>query len=118
MRTPPLAALALLAPALAAAAAPGPASAEPLRLDEGRLAGVAAGQVDTAAPGGMNISSLTSSSTTNSSSNAVDTRMSQMLAGVTDNSNTALGVNSSGVAADGTAATMVTGTITGLLGAR
>ena len=117
MRTPLLAAAAPAALlALAAAAVPGPASAEPLRLDEGRLAGVAAGQVDTA-PGGFNISSLTSSSTMTNTSNAVDTSVGQTLAGSTDNSNTALGMNSTGVAADGTAATTVTGMITGL-GAR
>ena len=111
MRTLILAAAAPAALLALAAAAPGPASAEPLRLDEGRLAGVAAGQVETAAPGGISVSSLNSSSTTTSSSNAVDTRMSQMLSGVTDNSNTALGLNSTGVAADGTAATTVLGTI-------
>ena len=119
MRTPPLAALALLA--LAAPAAP--AAAEPLRLDEGRLAGVAAGQEVVVTPVApvtpdFHITSLSNSSTTTSTSNAVDTSVDQMLSGVTDNSNTALGMNSRGVAADGTAATMVTGTITGLLGAR
>ncbi len=110
MRTPLLAALALLAPALAA-----PAAAEPLRLDEGRLAGVAAGQ-DAAVPG-FSISSLNSSSTTTSMSNTVNTSVGQRLAGVADNSNTALGMNSTGVNAQGTASTMVTGTITGF-GAR
>jgi len=104
MRTPPLAALALLA--LAA-----PASAEPLRLDEGRLAGVAAGQVDGDAAPGINISSLNSSSTTNSSSNTVNTDIGQMLAGSSKNSNTALGLSSSGVTADGSASATVLGTI-------
>ena len=108
MRTPLLAALALLAPALAA-----PASAEPLWLDEGRLAGVAAGQVDAAAPG-FSISSLNSSSTTNNSSNAVDTRIGQMLSGSSTNSNNALGLSSSGVTAQGTASATVMGTISGL----
>ena len=111
--------LAAAAPAaLLALAAAAPASAEPLRLDEGRLAGVAAGQdivVTPVAPvtPDFNISSLSSSSTTTSTSNAVDTSVGQMLSGVTDNSNTALGMNSTGVAADGTAATTVTGMITG-----
>ena len=107
------AALALLALAPAA-----PASAEPLRLDEGRLAGVAAGQVGVTAPGpGFNISSLNSSSTTTSTSNAVDTRIGQMLSGSSTNSNTALGLSSTDVRAQGTAATTVMGTISGL-GAR
>ncbi len=111
--------LAAAAPAaLLALAAAAPASAEPLRLDEGRLAGVAAGQVGVTAPGpGLNITSLNSSSTTTSTSNTVDTSVGQRLLGVTDNSNTALGMNSTGVNAQGTASTMVTGTITGF-GAR
>ena len=116
MRTLILAAAAAAAPAALlalAAAAPGPASAEPLRLDEGRLAGVAAGQVDAAAPG-INISSLNSSSTTNSSSNTVNTDIGQMLAGSSKNSNTALGLSSSGVTAQGTASATVMGTISGL----
>jgi len=112
MRTPLLAAapaaLLALAPALAA-----PASAEPLRLDEGRLAGVAAGQDATAAPG-FSISSLNSSSTTTSTSNAVDTRIGQMLSGSSNNSNNALGLSSSGVTAQGTASATVMGTISGL----
>ncbi len=107
MRTPLLAALALLALAPAA-----PASAEPLRLDEGRLAGVAAGQ-DAAAPG-FSISSLNSSSTTTSTSNAVDTRIGQMLSGSSTNSNNALGLSSSGVTANGSASATVMGTISGL----
>ena len=98
--------------ALLALAAAAPASAEPLRLDEGRLAGVAAGQVDAAAPG-FSVSSLNSSSTTNNSSNAVDTRIGQMLAGSSNNSNTALGLSSSGVTADGSASATVLGTISG-----
>jgi hypothetical protein len=113
MRTPLLAALTLLALAPAA-----PASAEPLRLDEGRLAGVAAGQVGVTAPGpGFNISSLNSSSTTTSTSNTVDTNIGQTPPGVADNSNTALGLNSTGVNAQGTASATVMGTISGL-GAR
>ena len=106
MRTPLLAALALLALAPAA-----PASAEPLRLDEGRLAGVAAGQVDLPATPSFSFSDVTSSSTRTDTSNTTNTNIGQSIFGSADNTNNALGVSSADVTAQGSAAAMLVGTI-------
>ena len=98
--------------ALSAGAA-GPASAEPQRLDEGRLAGLAAGQ-DTTIPS-FTASNLTSSltSTEVSSSNSVSHVLDQALNGMAANNNYATAVGSTGVTATGDAVTTVTGMIGG-----
>ena len=95
------------------------ASAEPRRLDEGRLAGLAAGQ-DTTTPAfpTFNASSVTSTltSTESSSSNSVSHLVEQSFNGLAANNNYATGIGSTGVNATGDAITSVVGTVTGLGG--
>ena len=105
----PLLALPGLLLALAAAA---PASADPVRLDEAGLGGVAAGQTVVAVPG-LSLSSVDATTTTTSTdvSSSVESTIGQMLGGSSSNTNYATGIGSTGVAATGSAATIVGGSI-------
>lgn len=99
-----------------AAAAPGPASAEPLRLDEGRLAGVAAGQdvvVTPVVPATPSFSASTSEVTSHSSTatNSFSTAVDQAITGGSLSRNDAVSVSATGVAATGGATTAVVGAI-------
>ena len=103
--------------ALAAAAAPGPASAGPLRLDEGRLAGVAAGQevvVTPVAPATPSFSASTSQVTSNSSNatSSFRTAVDQAIVGRSASQNTAVSLSATDVTATGGAMTAVVGAIT------
>ena len=115
MRNPPrLAALAGLLASAAATLAAGSAAADPVRLDEAGLGGVAAG-ADVAASGvpDINISDLTSAT------NITDTRTSvfrqdavgQDLRSASDNTNFATGISATGVLADGSALSTVAGSV-------
>jgi len=103
-----------------AAAAPGPASAGPLRLEEGRLAGVAAGQVDVvvpvtpATPTAPDFSASMSEVTSNNSSatSSLSTAVNQGLTSFSTNDNTAISLSANGVNASGGAITTVMGSIT------
>ena len=114
MRTLILAAAApaaLLALALAA-----PASAEPLRLDEGRLAGVAAGQevvVAPVVPATPSFSASTSQVTSNSSNatSSFRTAVDQAIVGRSASQNNAISLSANGVTATGGAMTAVVGAI-------
>ncbi len=103
-----------LAGLLALAAAAGTASADPVRLDEPALGGVAAG-ADVPAAGVPALSLLTSqTSDTRTSSTSTSSDVSsvlQSLTGATDNANYATGISSRDVRATGNAVTSVTGTI-------
>ena len=105
---------ALLALAAAAAAA-GPASAEPRPLDDGRLAGLAAGQE---LGFGLDATSVnrTLTSTELGSLNELRNSITQAFGGRTVNNNYATGVNSSGVTATGDASTIINGAVIGLGG--
>jgi uncharacterized membrane protein YqiK len=107
MRKPRLAALAGLL-ALAAAV---PATADPVRLDEAGLGGVAAG-AEAAVPG-LSVSDLTSvTSTTNTSaSSTVADTVAQTLGSTSENVNYATGVNAAGVLANGSALSTVAGSV-------
>jgi hypothetical protein len=92
-----------------------PATADPVRLDEAGLGGVAAGADAPAAIGIPNLSISDLTSTTN----ATDTRTSvfrqdavgQDLRSVSDNANFATGINAAGVLANGSALSTVTGSV-------
>lgn len=100
-----------------AAAAPGPASAEPLRLDEGRLAGVAAGQevvVAPVVPATPSFSASTSQVTSNSSNatSSFSAAVDQAITGSSTSRNNAISMSATGVNATGGATTAVMGSIT------
>ncbi len=109
--------LAAAAPAaLLALAAAAPASAEPLRLDEGRLAGVAAGQevvVTPVVPAAPAFSASTSQVTSNSSSatSSFSAAVNQAIMGGSTSRNNAVSMSANGVTATGGAATAVVGGI-------
>ncbi len=113
MRKPRLAALAGLL-ALAAAV---PAAADPVRLDEAALGGVAAGANLAPVAGGipnlsvLDLTSATSTTDTRTSVSSQDT-IAQMLRSETANSNYATGINADTVGATGNALSTVTGSIT------
>ena len=96
---------------LAALAAAAPASADPVRLDEAGLGGVAAGQA-VVAPG-FSLSTVDATTTTTSTdvSSSVESTIGQMLGGSSSNTNYATGIGSTGVAANGSAVTNVTGSV-------
>jgi hypothetical protein len=106
--------LAALAGLSALAAATGPAAADPVRLDEAGLGGVAAG-ADVAPAGVPGLSLLTSQTgDTRTSSTSTSSSVSsaiQSLTGATDNVNYATGISSQDVRATGNAVSSVTGTI-------
>ena len=108
-----LAHLAAPAALLAAAAAlPAPASAEPQRLDEARLAGVAAGQL------GITSLNRTDTITELSSLRSVTNNLGQSLSGASEANNNATAVlGSSGVNAAGNANNSLTAVIASLGGA-
>ena len=92
------------------------AAAEPQRLDEGRLAGVAAGQ-ELVAPS-LTVTDLQSvtSITDVSSSNSVTNVADQALNGLAANHNYATAIGAQNVTATGNATTSVTGMIGNLAG--
>ena len=106
----PLLALPGLLLALAAAA---PASADPVRLDEAGLGGVAAGQSVAAGPGGFSLSTVDATTTTTSTdvSSSVESTIGQTLTGSSANMNYATGIGSTGVTATGSALTNLTGSV-------
>ena len=99
--------LAALAGLSALAAATGPAAADPVRLDEPALGGVAAGGPD------LDVSSLTSNTTINSTHTSVSSRdtITQMLDSAAVNDNLSTGISSANVGAFGNAASTVNGAI-------
>ena len=104
---------ALLALSLAAAA--GPAWAGPKRLDDGRLAGVAAGQE---LGFGLDATSVnrTLTSTELGSLNELRNSVTQAFGGRTVNNNYATGIGSRDVTATGDASTIINGVVMGLGG--
>ena len=108
----------LAAPAaLLALAAAGTASAEPRRLDEGRLADVAAGQevVPSSSFSATSVNT-TSTATEFSSLESVSNRIGQTMNGMSINNNYSTAVNSAGVAANGNAIANIAGSVANLGG--
>ncbi len=101
-------------PGLLALAGAGPAAADPVRLDEAGLGGVAAG-ADVVATGmpSLGVSSLTSTSnvTNNQTSVFSQDTVAQRLDGGTANANYATAIFADGVGATGNAVSNVAGTI-------
>jgi hypothetical protein len=107
--------LAALAGLLALAAAAAPAAADPVRLDEAGLGGVAAGAdvAVTGVPAGLSLSSLnsTTNATNTSTSSTIQDTVAQTLGSTSSNVNYATGMSATGVGATGNASSLVTGAI-------
>ena len=101
-------------PGLLALAGAGPAAADPVRLDEAALGGVAGGaDAATGVPAGLSLSSLDSviNTTNTSTSSTIQDTVTQTLGSTSSNVNYATGISATGVGATGNAISNVTSSV-------